>query len=161
MCLFSVIKNKEPCVLLLRWEIGHTAHFSSFILSSCPEQVLYLFLSGRSNRGSLLKFGLAAIGATVGQRFCLKAVMADIAEIVVHSICTSNLCFIMALFFIGILFYPKVILNIGDAFTGKVDNVIEGDDDRQLFLNAHRFSIAVLHDLQLSINWVDHNNCAG
>lgn len=29
------------------------------------------------------------------QRLCLKAVMADIAEIIVHSVCTSNLCFII------------------------------------------------------------------
>ena len=34
------------------------------------------------------------------------------------------------------------------------------NDDRQLFLNAHSFSITVLHDFQFSINWVDHNNCA-
>lgn len=84
----------------------------------------------RSDSGSLLKFDLATVWAAVRQRFCLKAVMADIAEIVVHSVCTSNLCFIIVLFFIRIFLYPKVILNIGDALTGKVDNVIEGDDDR-------------------------------
>lgn len=48
-----------------------------------------------------------------------------------------------------------------DTLTGKIGNIVEGDDDRQLFLNAHCFSIAVLHDFQFSINWVDHNNCAG
>ena len=118
-----------------------------------------LFLSSCSHSRSLLKFDLATVGAAVRQRLCLKAVMADIAEIVVHSVCTSNLC--SNLYFIRILLYPKVILDIGDALTGKIGNVVEGNDDRQLFLNAHSFSIAVLHDLQFSINWVDHNNCAG
>lgn len=56
--------------------------------------------------------------------------------------------------------YAKVVLDIGDTLTGKIGNVIKGDDDRQLFLNAHGFSITVLHDFQFSINWVDHNNCA-
>lgn len=65
-----------------------------FIFSPCPEQVLDFFLRGWPDSGPLLKFDLAAVGAAVRQRLCLKAVMADIAEIVVHSICTSNLCFI-------------------------------------------------------------------
>lgn len=87
--------------------------------------------------------------------------MAYIAEIVVHSVCTSNLCFIIVLYLIGILFYPKVIFNIGDAFTSQITDVIERDDNWQLLLNAHSFSTAVLHDLQFPVNWVDHNNCAG
>ena len=54
----------------------------------------------------------------------------------------------------------KVVLNTSDTLTGKISNVVERNDDRQLFLNAHSFSITVLHDFQFSINWVDHNNCA-
>lgn len=65
------------------------------------------------------------------------------------------------LYIIRILFYPEVVRNTSDTLTGKIGNIVEGDDDRQLFLNAHCFSIAVLHDFQFSINWVDHNNCAG
>ena len=68
-----------------------------FIFSPCPEQGLDFFLRGRSDRGSLLKFDLATVRVLVWQRLCLKAVMADIAEIVVHCICTSNLCFIISL----------------------------------------------------------------
>lgn len=74
-----------------------------------------LFLRSRAYSSPLLKFDLAAVRATVWQRLRIKAVMADIAEIVIHSICTSNLC--SSLYFIGILFYPKVILNVGDALT--------------------------------------------
>lgn len=59
------------------------------------EKILYFFLGGRPDSSSLLKFDLAAVWATVGQRLCLKAVMADIAEIVVQGVCTSNLCFIL------------------------------------------------------------------
>ncbi len=54
-----------------------------------------LFFCGCSDSRSLLKLDLAAIRAAVRQRLCLKAVMADIAEIVVHSVSTSNLCFII------------------------------------------------------------------
>ena len=104
-----------------------------------------LFLSGRPDSGALLKFDLAAVRAAVRQRLCFKAIMADIAEIVVHSVCTSNLC--SSLYFIGIFFYPKVILNVGDALTSQITDVIERDDSRQLLLNSYGFSIAVLHDL--------------
>ena len=65
-----------------------------------------------------------------------------------------------SLYVIRIFFKPKVVLNTSDSLTGKIGNVIEGNDDRQLFLDAYSFSIAVLHDFQFSINWVDHNNCA-
>ena len=58
-----------------------------------------LFLSGWPDSGSLLKFDLAAVRAAVRQRLCFKAIMAGIAEIVVHSVCTSNLCFIISLMF--------------------------------------------------------------
>lgn len=73
--------------------IGARTHGSIlfFIFSPCPEQVLDFFLRGRSDRGSLLKFDLATVKALVWQRLCLKAVMADIAEIVGHSACASNL----------------------------------------------------------------------
>lgn len=64
------------------------------------------------------------------------------------------------LYVIRILFYPKVVLDIGNALAGQFNDVIKGDDDRQSFFNAHSFSITVLHDFQFSINWVDHNNCA-
>ena len=68
--------------------IGARTHGSVlfFIFSSCPEQVLDFFLRGRLDRGSLLKFDLATVRALVWQRLCLKAVMADIAEIVVHGV---------------------------------------------------------------------------
>lgn len=39
-----------------------------------------LLLRGRADSSSFLKYDLAAIRATVGQRLCLKAVMTDIAE---------------------------------------------------------------------------------
>lgn len=74
-----------------------------------------LFFRSWPDSRFLLKFDLAAVGAAVRQRLCFKAIMADIAEIVIHSICTSNLC--SSLYFIGILFYPKVILNVGDVLT--------------------------------------------
>ena len=66
--------------------IGARTHGSIlfFIFSPCPEQVLDFFLRGRSDRGYLLKFDLATVKALVWQRLCFKAVMADIAEIVVH-----------------------------------------------------------------------------
>ena len=43
----------------------------------------------QANGRSVLIDRFAAVWATAGQRLCLKAVMADIAEIVVHSVCTS------------------------------------------------------------------------
>lgn len=52
-----------------------------------------------------------------------------------------------SLYVIRILFHPKVVLNTSDALTGKIGNVIEGNDDRQLFLNAHSFS-SCLDDVQ-------------
>ena len=70
-----------------------------FIFSPCPEQVLNFYLCGQPDSGSFLKFDLATVGASVRHRLCLKAVMADIAEIVVHSVCTSNLCFIIVSIF--------------------------------------------------------------
>ena len=42
-----------------------------------------LLLRGRADSSSFLKYDLAAIRATVGQRLCLKAVMTDIAEMAV------------------------------------------------------------------------------
>ena len=59
------------------------------IFSPCPEQVLNLFLSSCSHSRSLLKFDLATVGAAVRQRLCLKAVMADIAKVVVQALFTS------------------------------------------------------------------------
>lgn len=68
--------------------IGARTHGSIlfFIFGSCPEQVLNLLLRGRADSSSFLKYDLAAIRAAVRQRLCLKAVMADIAEIVVHNV---------------------------------------------------------------------------
>ena len=114
-----------------------------------------LFLSGWPDSGSLLKFDLAAVRAAVRQRLCLKAVMAGVAEIVVHSVYTSNLCLYSGydyLYLIRILLYPKVVLNVGDAFASQITDVIKRDDSRQFLLNSHSFSIAVLHDFQFSIN---------
>ena len=61
-----------------------------FLIPS-PQKILHFFLGCRADGSSFLKFDLAAIRAAVRQRLCLKAVMADIAEIVGHSACTSNL----------------------------------------------------------------------
>ena len=59
-----------------------------FLIPS-PQKILYLFFGCRADGRSVLIACFAAVWATVGQRFRLKAVMADIAEIVVHSVCTS------------------------------------------------------------------------
>lgn len=56
-----------------------------------PQKILYFFFGCRADGGPALIVRFAAVWATVGQRLCLKAVMADIAEIVGHSACTSNL----------------------------------------------------------------------
>ena len=55
------------------------------------EKILYFFFGCRADGRSVLIDRFAAVWATVGQRFRLKAVMADIAEVVVHSVCTSLL----------------------------------------------------------------------
>lgn len=114
-----------------------------FLIPS-PQKILYFFFGCRADGRLVLIVRFAAVWATVGQRFRLKAVMADIAKIVVHSVCTS--LSYGNLYVIRIFFNPKVVLNTSDALTGKIGNVVEGNDDRQLFLNAHSFSITVLHD---------------
>lgn len=53
------------------------------------EKILYFFFGCQANGRSVLIDRFAAVRATVGQRLCLEAVMADIAKIVVHSVCTS------------------------------------------------------------------------
>lgn len=55
------------------------------------EKILYFFFGCRADGRHVLIVRFAAVWATVGQRLCLKAVMADIAEIVGHSACASNL----------------------------------------------------------------------
>ena len=50
------------------------------------EKILYFFFGCQANGKSVLIDRFAAVRATVGQRLCLKAVMADIAEIVVHGV---------------------------------------------------------------------------
>lgn len=55
------------------------------------EKILYFFFGCRADGRHVLIVRFAAVWATVGQRLCLKAVMAGIAEIVGHSACTSNL----------------------------------------------------------------------
>ena len=86
----------------------------SFLIPG-SEKILHFFFGCRADGRPVLIVRFAAVRATFVQRFRLKAVMADIAEIVVHSICTSNLCSNLCL--IGILLYPKVVLNSGDART--------------------------------------------
>ena len=49
------------------------------------EKILYFFFGCRADGRSVLVVRFAAVWATVEQRLCLKAVMADIAEIVVHN----------------------------------------------------------------------------
>lgn len=50
------------------------------------EKILYFFFGCRADGRHVLIVRFAAVRATVGQRLCLKAVMADIAEIVVHGV---------------------------------------------------------------------------
>lgn len=50
------------------------------------EKILYFFFGCQANGRSDLIDRFAAIRAAVRQRLCLKAVMADIAEIVVHGV---------------------------------------------------------------------------
>lgn len=57
------------------------------------EKILYFFFSCRADGRSVLIDRFAAVWATVGQRLCLKAVMADIAEIVVHGV-LHFLCYV-------------------------------------------------------------------
>lgn len=56
-----------------------------FLIPS-PQKVLYFFFGCRADGRSVLIARFAAVRATVGQRLCLKAVMADIEEIVVHGV---------------------------------------------------------------------------
>lgn len=51
-----------------------------------PEKILYFFFGCQANGGSVLIDRFAAVWATVRQRLCLKAVAADIAEIVVQGV---------------------------------------------------------------------------
>ena len=53
------------------------------------EKILYFFFGCRADGRPVLIARFAAVWATVGQRLCFKAVVTDIAEIVVHSVCTS------------------------------------------------------------------------
>lgn len=57
------------------------------------EKILYFFFSCRADGRPVLIDRFAAVWATVGQRLCLKAVMADIAEIVVHGV-LHFLCYV-------------------------------------------------------------------
>ena len=50
------------------------------------ETILCFFFGCRADGRPVLIVRLAAVWATVGQRFRLKAVMTDIAEIVVHGV---------------------------------------------------------------------------
>lgn len=50
------------------------------------EKILYFFFGCRADGRPVLIVRFAAVWATVGQRFRLKAVMADIAKIVVHGV---------------------------------------------------------------------------
>ena len=56
-----------------------------FLIPS-PQKILHFFLGCRADGGSVLIVRFAAVWATVRQRICLKAVMADIAKIVVHGV---------------------------------------------------------------------------
>lgn len=56
-----------------------------FLIPS-PQKVLYFFFGFRADGRSDLIDRFAAIRAAVRQRLCLKAVMADIAEVVVHDV---------------------------------------------------------------------------
>lgn len=54
-----------------------------------PQKILYFFFGCRADGGPALIVRFAAVWATVGQRFRLKAVMADIAKVVVQALFTS------------------------------------------------------------------------
>lgn len=56
-----------------------------FLIPS-PQKILYFFFGCRANGRPVLIVRFAAVWATVGQRLYLKAVMADIAEIIVHDV---------------------------------------------------------------------------
>ena len=56
------------------------------VLIPGSEKILYFFFCCRADGRPVLIDRFAAVWATVGQRFCLKAVMADIAKIVVHGV---------------------------------------------------------------------------
>lgn len=53
------------------------------------EKILYFFFGCQVNGRSVLIVHFSAVWATVRQQFRLKAVVADIAKIVVRSVCTS------------------------------------------------------------------------
>ena len=54
-----------------------------------PQKILYFFFGCRADGRPVLIVRFAAVWATVGQRFRLKAVMADIAKVVVQALFTS------------------------------------------------------------------------
>ena len=56
-----------------------------FLIPS-PQKILYFSFGCRADGGSVLIVRFAAVWATVRQRLCLKAVVADIAEIVVQGV---------------------------------------------------------------------------
>lgn len=56
-----------------------------FLIPS-PQKVLYFFFGCQADGRSVLIVRFVAVWATFGQRFRLKAVMADITEIVVHCV---------------------------------------------------------------------------
>ena len=59
-------------------------------------------------------FGLAAVRASVWQRLCLEAIVADIAEIVGHEICTSlsTGCYKMVEYCCVVKCYPGTVSTI-------------------------------------------------
>lgn len=61
-----------------------TCGLFQFLIPS-PQKIPYFFFGCQANGRSVLIDRFAAVWATVVQRLCLKAVMADIAKIVVHN----------------------------------------------------------------------------
>lgn len=76
-----------------------------FLIPS-PQKVLYFFFGCRADGRPVLIDRFAAIRATVGQRLCFKAVVADIAEIVVHGV-LHFLCHVVVYMSSGYFSIPR------------------------------------------------------
>ena len=76
-----------------------------FLIPS-PQKILYFFFGCQANGRSVLIDRFAAVWATVRQRFRLKAVMADIAKIVVHGV-LHFLCHVGAYMSSGYFSIPR------------------------------------------------------
>lgn len=119
-----------------------------------------LFLGSKADRRAILVFGFATVGAAVGKRLCLEAVVADIAEIVGHGISTSlstdgyklvEYCCVVKLYrgilyIVRVFLNAEVIFNTGDSRASDLTDVLKGDDSCQLFFDTNSFLRSIRHD---------------